>query len=186
MTLPVALYVVILFSQFPANIILVLTSFIQMAMSLHGLLFLFITFGGLALVLYSSIYLFYHRKEGLVTTGPYRFIRHPQYTGFIFFTLGLTIWSHQILVSTFGIGWLTPEATILLWFVQFATYMLLAKIEDLHLAKNFGNEYHFYKQRTGYLFPLGKIGKLDIPLSVVLISLLLFGLLFTMSSPLFA
>lgn len=42
----------------------------------------------------SVVYLRIHGKDGLVKTGPYRYVRHPQYFGILLMTIGLTGWSY--------------------------------------------------------------------------------------------
>jgi len=140
MTLPVVLYLLALFSQLPLSFIDAFRAFIAGTVaSLGTLLTNAAIVAGLVLVLYCLIYLQWHRKQGLVTTGPYRFIRHPQYTGFLLFTLGLTAWSYWLLSVTWGIGWLTPEGTIALWYAELCAYIVLALIEDSYLSKQFGD-----------------------------------------------
>jgi protein-S-isoprenylcysteine O-methyltransferase Ste14 len=113
----------------------------------------------------------------LVTTGPYRFIRHPQYTGFLLFTLGLTAWSYWLLSVTFGVGWLTAEGTIALWYAELCAYIILALIEDAYLSKQFGDQYAAYKRKVPSFLPLGRASRLDLLLSVAVFSLVLFGVI---------
>jgi protein-S-isoprenylcysteine O-methyltransferase Ste14 len=175
MTLPVFLYLVLLITQVPLNPPWEIQ---QLLSSIPGLIIIGLIIGGIILVLYSAIYLHLHRHNGLVTTGPYRFIRHPQYTGFLLFTLGLTAWSYIILSTTFGTGWLTPQGTFLLWFAQLTVYILLAFIEESYLTKTFGDTYTAYKQHTPAFLPFRKIGLLELPLSLILFTGLLTGLIF--------
>lgn len=174
MTLPVLLYLIVLFSQYPFNFVVVLVSFFQMSLlSVGSLIANIMVIGGFVLVLYSAIYLHRHKHEGLVTTGPYRYIRHPQYTGFLLLTLGLTSLSYWLLANTFGIGWLTKEATIALWFVQFGAYIALSLIEDSYLSKEIGEEYTVYKKSVPFLLPYGRSTRFDIPVTIGAMSLLL-------------
>ncbi len=53
----------------------------------------FIIFGILFFV-YSLIFQLTHRKQ-LIRTGPYKYMRHPQYLAFILMTLGMTIVAFQ-------------------------------------------------------------------------------------------
>jgi protein-S-isoprenylcysteine O-methyltransferase Ste14 len=176
MTLPVILYLVALFSQLPLSFIDAFRAFLEGTVRSPGaLLTNAMIVVGLVLVLCSAIYLQWHRKQGLVTTGPYRFIRHPQYTGFLLFTLGLTAWSYWLLSVTFGIGWLTREGTIVLWYAELCVYIVLALIEDSYLSKQFGDGYAAYKRRVPFFLPLGRASRLDILLSITVLSLILFG-----------
>ncbi len=185
MTLPVFLYILALASQFPWSIPNAIVEGIQMSILLFPLEAI-VTVAGFVLIIYSIVYLLRHRKEGLVTTGPYRFIRHPQYAGFILLTLGLTALSYNVLKITFGMGWLTPEATLALWFGQFAIYIALALIEESHLAKTFGADYATYKENTSFLLPLKRLGYFEIPLSIICLVGILFGLIILGAPPIFA
>ena len=78
--------------------------------------------------------------HSLVTTGPYRWIRHPLYT------FGMTFWFG---LSLFMATWVLP---ILL----FAGMIYLAKrtpIEEENLVGKFGQEYREYMARTGRYLP---------------------------------
>ena len=185
LTLPVFLYLLVLASQFPWSIPNAIIEGIQMSILLYSLEVV-VAVIGLALAIYSVIYLWKHRKEGLVTTGPYRFIRHPQYVGFILLTLGLTAVSYNILRNTYGIGWLTPEATLILWFGQLALYITLALIEESHLAKTIGGTYIKYKQNTSFLLPLRSMGYLEMPLSIIFLIGILSVLVILGAPPIFA
>ena len=132
---------------------------------------------GLLLALYSIVYLGLHKKAGLVTTGPYRYIRHPQYTGFLLLTLGLTGWSYWV-HKVFCGGWLTPYGAVLLWYAELGAYIGLALVEELYLAKEFDYEYATYKRSASFFLPFGKTRRSDILLSIIGLSLLLFMLLF--------
>jgi protein-S-isoprenylcysteine O-methyltransferase Ste14 len=165
MTLPVFLYLLLLGLQFPWSIPNAIIEGIQMSVLIYPLESI-IAVAGLILVIYSVVHLHNNRKEGLVTTGPYRFIRHPQYAGFILLSLGLTALSVNLLRNTFGVGWLSPEITLALWFGQLAIYIILAFIEEKHLTKTFGATYATYKETTSFLLPLRKLGYLEMPISI--------------------
>ena len=176
MTLPLFIFLVLLFSQLPLNFITEIAGFFLISfLSLGGIIANILVIGGLILAIYSIAYLQRHKNEGLVTTGPYRYIRHPQYTGFLLFTLGLTGLSYWFLSITFGMGWLSREATILLWFGQLVAYIILALLEDHHLAKEFGETFTTYKSQVPSLIPIGRTSRLDIPISIGIFSLLVIG-----------
>jgi protein-S-isoprenylcysteine O-methyltransferase Ste14 len=80
-------------------------------------------------------------QEGhkLVTSGPYKFVRHPIYTGFVFAMLGSA--------CTDGAMWL-----ILLVFLGiYFTYS--AKVEEGIMLKQFPDEYPAYMKKTKMFVP---------------------------------
>ena len=77
----------------------------------------------------------------LITDGPYRWFRHPAYTGMILIDLGIA----------FALGtWLGAIATLVL--ILGAT-MYRINIEEKVLIEVFGVEYRDYMKRTWRLFP---------------------------------
>jgi protein-S-isoprenylcysteine O-methyltransferase Ste14 len=80
-------------------------------------------------------------KQGheLVTTGPYRFVRHPIYTGILLAMLGSTI--------------VTP-----FWIVAFICltgyFVYSAHTEERIMTSQFPDQYPEYKRRTKMLVPL--------------------------------
>jgi protein-S-isoprenylcysteine O-methyltransferase Ste14 len=76
----------------------------------------------------------------LITTGPYRWIRHPLYTFGAFFFLALsvltTLWWPALFLGLGLFG--------LIWRVRF---------EEANLIARFGDEYRAYMQRTGRFLP---------------------------------
>lgn len=81
-----------------------------------------------------------HRATGLVTTGIYRYLRHPQYTGIFLFTFGWILhWPSVI--------------TIILWPVLVMAYVWLARHEEKYVAKEFGDAYREYAQKTPRFVP---------------------------------
>ncbi|MFW9767799.1 MAG: methyltransferase family protein [Candidatus Thorarchaeota archaeon] len=109
---------------------------------------------GFVLLLYSVIHLWRTKTGGLVTTGPYRFVRHPQYFALIIFTTMMTYPSVWILRNTFGMGWLSADQTLVLWYATLFAYVAIAWIEEAHLDNTFGDEWKDYRQRVGFLIPL--------------------------------
>jgi protein-S-isoprenylcysteine O-methyltransferase Ste14 len=78
----------------------------------------------------------------LVTSGPYKYLRNPSYTGILIVLLGLG----------FGVGnW----ASILVFFATgVITYgSRIAFVEERALREQFGQEYQDYKKRTWALIP---------------------------------
>ena len=80
------------------------------------------------------------KTDSMATSGLYRYIRHPQYTGFFLFLLGSVInWPTLITVLTLP----------LLWWV----YLRLAKMEENDAIEKFGDRYREYMANTGRFLP---------------------------------
>jgi protein-S-isoprenylcysteine O-methyltransferase Ste14 len=81
-------------------------------------------------------------KEGhrLIRTGPYRFVRHPLYTGFITAVLG----------SALAAG--TGDAAVGFVLILIA-YVIKMRREEALLTKEFGDEYLRFKQEVRALVP---------------------------------
>lgn len=81
-----------------------------------------------------------HKKDAeLITTGPYRYVRNPIYTGLIFATLGTTI--------AVGLPWLI----IFLITTISCTYISIR--EENYLQNKFGESYTKYKKTSKMLIP---------------------------------
>lgn len=84
----------------------------------------------------------------LVTSGPYRRIRHPLYVGEIIHVLGIAI-----LAAT--------PAGLWLFVIAVAMQAVRAKIEERKFLRTLP-EYAGFKRRTGFLWPrLGRVGQKD-------------------------
>ncbi len=82
-----------------------------------------------------------HQGQGrLVTTGPYAYVRHPQYIGFIAVILG------------FLIQWPTL-VTLLMAPILIVRYVRLAHKEETQVLKQFSKEYRVYMARVPAWFP---------------------------------
>lgn len=77
----------------------------------------------------------------LVQSGPYRFVRHPGYTGFILLALGLAIGYSS---------WIGLAAILLLLLPGLAYRM---QIEERLLNEQFGEEYQHFSHKTKKLIP---------------------------------
>jgi protein-S-isoprenylcysteine O-methyltransferase Ste14 len=75
----------------------------------------------------------------LITTGPYRYIRHPSYTGYFFMFVGLFL------------TWFSLLAAIPLSGIP--GYVRIAKREEEMLVLRFGNAYAEYQRKTGRFLP---------------------------------
>lgn len=81
-----------------------------------------------------------HRAEGLVTSGLYRYMRHPQYTGILLFTFGWILHWPSIV-------------TLILWPILVVAYAWLAKREEKQAIEEFGASYIEYAQQTKRFIP---------------------------------
>ena len=180
MTLPFAGYLIVILSNIPVNLPKAFSDFILFLFDLPFLIpeKVFVVIG-VILLAYSITYLYSNKREGLVTTGPYRLVRHTQYLAMILVTLGATGWSIWILNNTFGIGFLSPTQTVIVWFIELFTYILLAHIEEIDLSKKFGKAFETYKKQVPFFIPFLKTrGKeLDLLISIAIPATLLFIML---------
>jgi protein-S-isoprenylcysteine O-methyltransferase Ste14 len=79
--------------------------------------------------------------DRLITTGPYRFVRHPLYLGMFVATIGLAVAFRSLW------GMLIALAV----FVPVGLYR--AAQEEEALAQRFGEEWQAYARRTRFLLP---------------------------------
>ena len=175
MTIPFVSYIALLFTSSPSQFV-------------EAIVFIFfggfpweqlIAILGIGILIYSVAHMRLARKEGLIKSGPYRYVRHPQYLGVILFTLALTTRSYWIGKNTFGASWIAPELTVAIWFGTLFAYVILALIEELHLAKTFGSEYEEYREDTGFMIPYvrNRNRGLEIILSLLIPALILVAVL---------
>jgi hypothetical protein len=82
----------------------------------------------------------YRGQSGLVCSGLYRRIRHPQYAGFFLFLLGSSI------------NWPTL-LTLLMLPILVVVYYRLAKREEADALAQFGDEYRRYQATSGMFWP---------------------------------
>jgi protein-S-isoprenylcysteine O-methyltransferase Ste14 len=85
-----------------------------------------------------------HRPDDVVSTGAFRYVRHPLYLGCILFYLGLTVST----VSLFSLALLV---------LIFVFYNYIAGYEEKLLVQRFGERYSSYKKSTGKWVP--RIGR---------------------------
>jgi len=79
-------------------------------------------------------------ESHLVTTGVYRFVRHPQYTGLF------------LMITGFLIQWPTI-LTVLMTPVLITAYSKLARREEQGMTEKFGDDYKTYTAATPRFFP---------------------------------
>ena len=80
------------------------------------------------------------KQPGVISTGVFRIVRHPIYTGAILFYIGATLITMSLASAA-----LIP--------VIAGFYFLIARYEEHLLKEAFGNDYLRYKNKTGMLFP---------------------------------
>ena len=82
-----------------------------------------------------------HAAKGeLVTEGPYRYVRHPQYTGLFLIIIGLLIQWPTIITAL-----MSP--------VLFYVYYRLARREEAEVDAQFGDPYRKYRATTPMFIP---------------------------------
>jgi protein-S-isoprenylcysteine O-methyltransferase Ste14 len=119
---------------------------------------------GFLIFLTALVQLLKARGKGLLTSGLYSAIRHPQYFGIIIMTLGLTIMSLQ---------WSGGKPmVILVWLIEVFGYTLLAGYEEHYLLREYEKEYLEYKQKVPFIFPIS-LGRIPEPLLTVLTALII-------------
>jgi len=84
------------------------------------------------------------KLDFLITTGPYRFCRHPQYLSFIIMIFGFDLMFRTILGVFFTLTLSIPSV------------VYRGSVEDRLLKKKFGKEWEKYAHRVGFLFPRSK------------------------------
>ncbi len=83
-----------------------------------------------------------HENQTLITDGPYRYIRHPGYTGGLLFYLGLGVATGSI-----------PGLVIIMTIMSYGIHRRI-KVEERVMISYFGEEYIDYMKRTRKLIPL--------------------------------
>jgi len=78
--------------------------------------------------------------QGLVTSGPYAWIRHPLYAAEVLLLTGYSLFSGNLVLASVGAA---------------LALVLVRRIgaEERHLVASFGDEYLAYQTRTGNLLP---------------------------------
>lgn len=107
-----------------------------------------ITLAGLAFAIWARAYLGGNWSSAvtvkvghqLVRSGPYRWVRHPIYSGMILAMLGTALVRHQVRGLI---------AVVLLY----AGFKIKSKIEEQTMAATFGAEYAEYASTTGAIVP---------------------------------
>jgi len=82
-----------------------------------------------------------HKSHGLVTSGIYKYIRHPQYTGIF------------LIITGWMLRWLNP-LTMVMYPILLILYYKLARREEKQVQKEYGDAYLKYKESTPMFFPI--------------------------------
>jgi protein-S-isoprenylcysteine O-methyltransferase Ste14 len=114
---------------------------------IEGIAGLIVCFVGFGLAVWARLYLGRNwglpmsLKEGheLVTTGPYRYVRHPIYTGVLLAILGSALVNGPIWVA------------VLAGMAVYCVYS--ARVEESLMLRQFPEEYAVYKRRTKAIVP---------------------------------
>ena len=88
-----------------------------------------------------SRWLFHRKREQLIVEDLYQHIRHPQYLGFLFITVGMLVQWPSILVIT-------------TWSILILTYYKLARREEHFMETLYGEYYAKYRAQTPMFFPV--------------------------------
>lgn len=80
------------------------------------------------------------KNHGLVTKGPFKMIRHPQYMCQILLDIGAA-------AATLG------YIVVILALIEIPIYIMRALFEDKLLAKHFSERFSEYKKKSGFMFP---------------------------------
>jgi protein-S-isoprenylcysteine O-methyltransferase Ste14 len=134
---------------FPSLVIFSGSSLASMALPL-ALSGCFLAVAGTALVLRSraelgpswSLVPKADRSTGLVTTGPYRLVRHPIYLGLALLAVGQAL------------AFASWPAFFIVVFGIVPTFARRALAEDELLARTFGERFEIYRRRTRMIIPL--------------------------------
>lgn len=81
-----------------------------------------------------------YKEQRLATTGLYRYVRHPQYDGFLLVMIGYFMMWPTIL-------------TLLMLPILIVMYIRLARKEESAIEKEFGEAYREYKKKTPAFIP---------------------------------
>ena len=79
-------------------------------------------------------------KATLVTSGPYRWIRHPMYSAALILVLAAALLTANVIVAIGGA-------------IMFALLAARSRLEEQRLVEKFGEAYRDYQNRTGRFMP---------------------------------
>lgn len=80
------------------------------------------------------------KDHQLITNGPYRYIRHPQYFS-------------QLLINIGGAAATVSYVLGALTLIEIPIYIMRALLEDKLLAKHFADQFSAYKKKSSFMIP---------------------------------
>jgi len=107
-----------------------------------------ITIAGMALAVWARVYLGRNwssaptikQQHQLIRSGPYRFVRHPIYSGILLAMAGTFLANGKVRGAV---------AVVLVWLA----WSIKSGMEEVFMTRTFGAEYEEYCRTTGALFP---------------------------------
>ncbi len=116
-----------------------------------GLIEVMLFLGGLGISIWGLRELVMKRvKEcGFVTTGPYKWVRHPQHLGIILFLLPTALFNPTYSPYWSGIR----PGDILSWSLISFLLLIVADWEEIRLRAVYGQEFVAYISRTAFILP---------------------------------
>lgn len=97
---------------------------------------------------------FYYRLKGvkIIRKGIYKYIRHPQYLGFLIWSYSLILIYSFLIASPFA--YYPPPG--LPYLILLFTITGIALIEEEKLIEKYGDDYKEYRERASFIIPLPK------------------------------
>jgi protein-S-isoprenylcysteine O-methyltransferase Ste14 len=80
------------------------------------------------------------KEHKIITTGPYRVIRHPIYTAMFIWVIGLSLFTANMIFALLAV-------------LTISFLILRVPKEEKMMIEQFGDEYKKYMQNTGRFFP---------------------------------
>jgi len=123
---------------------------------------------GVAVLSLAATQLLWNRHKGvvLIKTGMYSVVRHPQFSGIIIITVGLTV---MVLTNSTD----SLFQIVRLWLIQILGYIAIARYEEWCLSKKIGEEYRQYKRKVPFLFMVKCPSRIPETLFTIFIAVLL-------------
>lgn len=123
---------------------------------------------GVAVLSLAATQLLWNRHKGvvLIKTGMYSVVRHPQFSGIIIITVGLTV---MVLTNSNS----NSFQILGLWLIQILGYIAIARYEEWCLSKKIGEEYRQYKRKVPFLFMVKCPSRIPETLFTIFIAVLL-------------